>query len=158
MPKHKEISPPNSIVELVAIALGDMERLVSSGKYTVYMNDWHRPKSDVNPCAVCFAGAVMAGTLGAVDTKYHIPSDFGTEWYKALTILDLIRRGVARVGPYVPAHYVYYHLRERLGEINNDLSDYTSDFDVHFPEFSLHVRAFAAELEALGHTVEDLRE
>lgn len=93
--------PPKKLSALIRLALADMAVVQKNKKYSISMNGWHytaRAKSgEATVCRVCFAGAVMANTLGVgflTDTSPDALSDH--EWAKALYALDWVRSGSLR--------------------------------------------------------------
>ena len=71
--KRKYITARRNISGLLRVALADFESCEQDPQYTINMCDWHKPNSH---CAVCFAGAVMAQTIGLERTTsircYHV--------------------------------------------------------------------------------------
>lgn len=86
---------PDKPSELIRLALKDEDKAHHSPKYRVYMNVWHEVytyKGQLK-CHVCFAGAVMAFTLGA-DWKADLePEDFINGNLGKLNALDAFRSG-----------------------------------------------------------------
>lgn len=89
------IKLPEKASDLIELALRDLRKVEQEGdKYVVDMGGWHEPKLE-HRCSVCWAGAVMAGTLGANPAEYVMPSDYG-EWNRSrLHALDCFRKGDA---------------------------------------------------------------
>lgn len=52
---------PDKPSDLIELALADLEKCEADPRYRIDMNVWHRPNGH---CAVCFAGSVMAQSLG----------------------------------------------------------------------------------------------
>lgn len=61
---------PDKPSELIRLAVADLERAEASPDYIIDMGCWHEPIPN-GLCAVCFAGAVIAGTLGAHPRVLH---------------------------------------------------------------------------------------
>lgn len=84
--------PPDKPSELILLALKDLESVEKSKKYVVHMGHWHLP--DEGKCYVCFAGAVMAGTLKLSDKVnydlHFLPGKYNG-WKTALRALDFLR-------------------------------------------------------------------
>jgi len=93
---------PKKLSALIGVARKDLAAAGASPDYTVDMQFWHTGNIEGGPCAVCLAGAVIAGTLQA-DIRYGVdPRDYGRRDYRALQALDHVARG--RVGS------AFYHL------------------------------------------------
>lgn len=92
------------ISEVLTLGLRDLKKVEMDKRYVVDMDDWHSPMSErwkggkwvkQKTCSVCFAGSVMAKTLGAKPTMDREIEDFpGSE--NALIFLDRIRSGQFR--------------------------------------------------------------
>lgn len=90
---------PNKFSDLIEVALGDLKAVERSKQYRIGMNqDWHSPvhrdDGEEQYCIVCFAGAVMAKTLGIADEENVTPSDFtDQDTQNKLKALDDLREG-----------------------------------------------------------------
>ena len=79
-----EIKEPS---KLIRIALEDLTWVEKNEKYEINMGVWHTPFTK-SKCAVCFAGAVMARSLGADINKSLSGSEFkSTHQFDALECL-----------------------------------------------------------------------
>ena len=86
---------PDKPSELIRVALKDIRACEASDKYLIDMCSWHaraRPGFNLK-CAVCFAGAVMAQTLGADPERDYHPSDFDGDTNSKMYALDRLRVG-----------------------------------------------------------------
>lgn len=88
---------PDTLSALILVALADLEAVEKSDTYVVNMGQWHSPSLNAGPkgqlqCRVCFAGAVMAQTLGEHPGSYVSIGAFGDDIGK-LTALDTLRYG-----------------------------------------------------------------
>lgn len=84
---------PDKPSELIRLAIKDLEACEKSDAYTTDMLVWHRPSTENEKCIVCFAGAVMANTLGA-DPKTRVePPHFGEDIEAKLDALDSFKCG-----------------------------------------------------------------
>ena len=84
---------PDKMSKLLRVAISDMEQLDPIA-YRFNHEHWHRPSDDKTYCTVCFAGAVMAGTLQADRGKQYIPESYGYGSVSdALHALDSLRYG-----------------------------------------------------------------
>ena len=84
---------PATLSALIRLAVADA-RALDREKYKPISSLWHCSLGPSEPCAICDAGAVIAGTLGM--TGAVLPSDCGTHWTHALYALDWARRGDIR--------------------------------------------------------------
>lgn len=55
--------PPETLHELLALALADYDIVSQQPGYAINMNSWHTPKDKERTCHVCLAGCVIARTL-----------------------------------------------------------------------------------------------
>ncbi len=82
-------------------ALKDLIMTERSKKYKINMNKFHGPiidytgseERETGVCRVCFAGALMAGTLQTPQNLDVNPDDFGKYASEKLHALDIIRCG-----------------------------------------------------------------
>jgi len=89
---------PDTLGELVELALEDEAQAFESKDYRMEMDMWHQPgmdsKTDTHVCYVCFAGAVMAYELGIRPNEAAGPRCFiDRSVYRKLLALDEIRKG-----------------------------------------------------------------
>jgi hypothetical protein len=96
---------PNKLSELIVVALDDLEKVRADERYAVNLDYWHVSKnSNASPtpgkCVVCFAGAVMAGTLGLnpEESCGGTVERFGADSSDKLSTLDLLRMGCVNDG------------------------------------------------------------
>ena len=84
--------------ELIRVALKDLKTCEDSMLYKINMDKWHKPGWGY-ACSVCFAGAVMAQSLGAKRRKECSPSDFAhSDDADALYALNMFRVGYVTTG------------------------------------------------------------
>ena len=86
---------PELMSVLITVALADLEAAENTPTLKVDMNYWHSPQQGkaIELCYVCFAGSVMAQTLGVSDIENVNPDDF-SRWNRSrLQALDCIRYG-----------------------------------------------------------------
>lgn len=81
---------PDKLSKLILLGLDDLTKAERSKDYEVDMENWHTPNSI---CRICFAGSVMAFSLGADRETKAYPSDFGKEVKEKLFALDEARNG-----------------------------------------------------------------
>ena len=95
--KRKYIVARRNISGLLRVALADFELCEQDPQYTINMFHWHLPHS---PCAVCFAGGVMAQTIGLERTTmicgyYNLDALFTPLVSQQLRALNDLRLGAA---------------------------------------------------------------
>ena len=104
-------SLPDKPSDLLILALADLAKAESDPTYDIHMGEWHVPfrrrlkdkptdrcrKYD-HFCSVCFAGAVMAGTLGQEAGRKLIPEHFEPALHDKLQALDCFRTGDVSLG------------------------------------------------------------
>ena len=91
--KRRYICAREKVSRLIRIALADLEKCEASEEYTIYMETWHSPNSH---CAVCFAGAVMAQTIGISKSVGAIPHQLHPLVEAQLLALNYLRAGFAQ--------------------------------------------------------------
>ena len=153
----KEVKLPHKPSDLIRLALDDLARAEASRLYVVNMAVWHTPgtiwgKEGKNlvrtrKCAVCFAGAVIAGTLHGDHEKRVVPQSFGSENEGKLDALDDFREGNVQYG------FAAMDLGGG-GFDPNDGSDFDRviiDYKKDPDKFKLELRELASDLEAAGY-------
>ena len=147
---------PDKPSELIHIGLKDMASAEESPLYDVYMGVWHHPgvassfkvsglqrgltvTQRNGVCAVCYAGGVMAFTLGADINLQLSPKDFGDDELK-LVSLDSFRRGDVEGG--------FYQMG--LGGAPIDNMD-VAMYGYHPDDFKRDMRLMADNLAAVGY-------
>ena len=132
---------PDKASALIRVALRDLEAVESDDRYTVQMSLWHDERKS-GGCAVCFAGAVMAKSLGAVLGQHYDPRDFKGDEQK-LTALNELRSGRVGVGL---TDLGLDDNDEHLWAFDRSIADYK-----HSPaDFKADMRALADDLEKAG--------
>ena len=82
--------PPDDLVALIRLAVADAGKM-DRDRYEPVSWHWHHPKIMDGECMICFAGAVIAGTLGwTSDTALRSLTETG-EWKNALIALEEVR-------------------------------------------------------------------
>ena len=88
---------PKKLSDLIDVALVDLAKVErQKSKYFISMNSaFHEPDLNLpGKCTVCFAGAVMAKSLGVAANQVADPNDFlSFETTRRLQALDEIRQG-----------------------------------------------------------------
>jgi hypothetical protein len=82
---------PNTLSELLALAIEDMRVIAKDPRYELDMNLFHSPIGD--KCYVCLAGSVMARTLKLPPGENYIPDEFDKDTFNKLYALDALRIG-----------------------------------------------------------------
>ena len=88
--REPEVELPDKLSELIKLAVSDarkLDKLVYIPEYA----SWHRPHDGL--CSVCFAGVVMAGTLGCSPKKIKYQYSFSPDTELKLGVLERCRRG-----------------------------------------------------------------
>jgi len=103
--EFKPITLPDKLSDLMQLALDDLAKVEQDPQYRVNMGDWHNGTTVAygNACVVCFAGAVMAKTLGVPSERFVTPARFDEDTRRKLYALDKAREGyvgmaLARLG------------------------------------------------------------
>jgi len=98
-----KFSMATKLSDVIALALEDLKLAEGNRQYKIDMGDFHNPfefdeaydaKEDKDvKCVVCFAGSVMAFTLGAQPTDEKTPGDYDDVTRRKLEAIDEIRTG-----------------------------------------------------------------
>lgn len=82
---------PNTMSGLIRVGLADLRATERQKKtYRIDMSQWHQPNSH---CSVCFAGSVMAQSLGANPRRSYFPDEFSATVKRKLNALNDLRCG-----------------------------------------------------------------
>ncbi len=92
---------PDKMSSLIITALTDLEWVENSSRYKVDMGEWHTPPNSQLPytsphktkCTVCFAGSVIAKSLGSSARSDRLPDDFDKNTENKLLALNELREG-----------------------------------------------------------------
>lgn len=132
---------PDTLGELMDVALKDLESVEQDPRYMVHMGIWHE-KFD-GKCAVCFAGAVIARTLDAPIELCLEPHEYPPAIEYKLDALNAVRSG------FVDSALQHFH-----GKHSIDLPhvhDRTVPLYFDNPNgFKEAMRSIADELKGLG--------
>ena len=79
--------------ELLRVAVADMRKVSRRKNIMIVMSVYHESNYDNTRCAVCLAGAVMAGTLRADNAKQLTAGYYPDSIESKLYALDCIRLG-----------------------------------------------------------------
>jgi len=83
---------PDKLSDLILVALADLEKVERSTQHRVFMSSWHDPT--LMGCIVCFAGGVMAFSLGASPRDTVHPTDYDFHTQQKLYALNSLRVGM----------------------------------------------------------------
>lgn len=146
---------PNKLSACIRVALADLRKVEADERYRVDMATWHTPIGD--RCAVCLAGAVMAGTLGLRHGVSTYPGAFGNDTADRLYALDACREGdVQSAIEYVTdAHFdvdTQYAEARRVGDRARASNiDMIAEYDEDPERFHADMSSLADWLEAEGY-------
>lgn len=84
---------PKHISDGILLAIEDLKKAEKSKQYSIDMSLWHRPRPRDSTCAVCFAGSVMAFSLGVEADEETYPWDFSEPTQRKLEALNYARMG-----------------------------------------------------------------
>lgn len=153
---------PNKASALITVALDDLQKAEASPDYVIEMGVWHTPgglmRGADSRCAVCMAGAVMAGTLGASIHKDMGPAHYRCDTERTdrhhiaemLNALDDLRLGelelfinlVHQGKPCDGAHGVTYQWIKDEGEV--------PCYEDNKQRFHEYLRGYSAALRTAG--------
>lgn len=133
-----EVLLPHVPSALIRLALADLRKVEAMPEtYRVDMGTWHAPELN-GTCVVCFAGAVMANTLGAPRDRSFSQYGFGEHNFTALDALDDFRLGCVIRGARC--------LDARPVEFEREVPEYSDDR----PGFHAALHALADAFERSG--------
>ena len=89
-PKKKTVNLPDTMHELLRIAIDDMLVVKTQKKYVLNMGEWYAINND-NRCSVCMAGSVMARRCKFDRTKDCLPSSFPRDISTKLSAINQMR-------------------------------------------------------------------
>lgn len=144
MATSKKSKLPDKPSELIRVALKDLAVVEKDERYVVDMGSWHERRR--SRCAVCFAGAVMAGTLGASHSKSITPGDFDGVTAMKLAALDSIRTGWVRHGLDTMGVFIGPPQDRSIYRFDRDITPYA----ISKNSFKADMRALADDLEKAG--------
>ena len=82
---------PNTLHELLSLALTDLKKCVDDDNDRIDMSVWHELDYNDDVCDVCMAGAVMAKTLNEDNTKEIYLRDYPERIESKLRVIDDMR-------------------------------------------------------------------
>lgn len=123
---------------LIRVALKDLALCEADDNYKISMGRWHGPSVTNNVCVVCFAGSVMAQSLGADPEGISHPLDFPRATRNSMYALNMFRVG------YIKQGLEYLEYREVM--LDRDIVDYRADKEL----FVQQMNKLASDFEGLG--------
>ena len=93
-PVYDRDNAPQTMWDAIRLGVRDLEAIERTPGYKIDMVWAHVPREDA--CYVCFAGAIMAQTLGVDRAVYETFDSFSSEWQRAFDLLDGLRSGSIR--------------------------------------------------------------
>jgi len=82
---------PDSVGDLIRLAIKDLETCEANPEYEIDMKDWHHYDEGTNKCYVCLAGSVMAQSLNTWSKVTVTRRHFQAEIDDKLNMLDVCR-------------------------------------------------------------------
>lgn len=139
---------PDKPSKLIRVALSDLIAVEKMKKtYRIDMGDWHAGAfEDGDKCSVCFAGSVMARTLGVKPNEDAVPSAsfFDADTCYKLDWLDSIRSHGGELDG-----FGYKSLKKRFRSTGVDVS-----FDHDPPIYHYDPKGFKASMRDLAKAFE----
>ena len=135
--------------ELILWALADLRGCEQDPKYQIQMSEWHRPRffnydTEVENCAVCLAGAVMAKTFCMpVDQRISSPEADELFNWEVLEAIDRFRGGRVHDG------LRYLGIGPNVGGIK--AQRHITPYDVDSYQFVADMNELAYDLFAAGY-------
>ncbi len=133
---------PDLPSELIRVALADLKACEADPDYRIYMNDWHVAATKNVFCEVCFAGAVMAKSLGSDKNDFLSPCDFTNGIDNKLYALNELRRG-----------QVSQALRG-MGLSKSDTMENRFSLDREMPHYQYNEDKFHEQMHVLANDLE----
>lgn len=124
------MKPPTKLSQAMRIALADEAKVHKSKMYVVNMSEWHLYRGDPDICEVCFAGSVMAKTLGVKRNRDACSEDFGSAWSPVFDALDNVRMGFVAAALYKMGQIKFDYIPDRTRAIDKydvGVTDYEYD-------------------------------
>lgn len=160
----KKFKLPNAMSGLIRVALADLIAVEKQRKrFEVDMSIWHRgagqpfdswnPENGVNKkCVVCFAGSVMAMSLGVADNETKDYEDFDQDTENKLAAIDALRSGniqdaasILGIEPKGSSYEGPVQIEVTFGDVS------VPEYKDNKPGFKKTMKNLADELEAAGY-------
>lgn len=137
---------PKHISDGILLAIEDLKKAEKSKQYSIDMSLWHRRWHGDSTCSVCFAGSVMAFSLGAEADEETYPWDFSDPTQRKLEALNYARMGSISVAVGTWYSRVSKAKLEAADKLDFDPVDYTEDP----AKFKRQMRSVAKKLAQIG--------
>jgi len=137
----KQLAKIKKPSKLIRIALADLTKVERSKKYEVNMDIYHSGQWGETKCAVCFAGAVMAKSLGTATETTVGPTSFKSK--RQLRALDDLRLGDVTDALGSLGRIKSETAERKYRHLNRTIVDYHLDPN----KFKRQMRALARDLE-----------
>ena len=134
----KSLPNPIKPSALIRLARCDEKKAHASSDYTVDMKDWH--ETSFAGCAVCFAGAVMAFSLGGDPKRKLAPAECDADTRDCLYALNAFRQDMPNMG------LRFMGIHEITISPSRSIPPYADDRDA----FLAAMESLANELEMIG--------
>ncbi len=85
-----EPAPPDTLHELLGMALEDFKKVLKNPKYRVTMDIWYKFNAEEDICYVCLAGAFVSQRMKPKGNQINWHT-ISAEWYHALEALNSVR-------------------------------------------------------------------
>lgn len=131
MDKSKRL--PDKVSDLIRAANRDLLEVAQDPRYRLYAHDWHQVHPKADKCSICYAGAVMAGALGADPERTVMPVHFDHHTEVRLLLLDHLRSGS------------WYAALESLNEGSDDPAFWPDELFFELAELEGEIPYFSAE-------------
>lgn len=154
---------PDVPSELIRHALEDLDKARQVENVIVDMGVWHSPQmyyeehhEEVAICRMCFAGAVMRGSLGTFDESDVTPEDFPPSDTCKLNALDQIRKGnvvgfLNDVWEVPMGDVLVYSEAQEIGrKVEEATYQLAKDYGSNYFAWKQWMNAIADELERMG--------
>lgn len=136
---------PDKMSELILVALADLCKVEKlKDRFEIDMEQWHvgNDYTASNKCVVCFAGSVLAMTLGVPDDRNEDGSSFPSRINKKIDAIDRLRTGqVALAGGYLGLDHT------KLSDYDRPVASYRADA----AQFKRDMRKLAKDLAKGGY-------
>jgi len=137
---------PEKLSDLIDLALSDMKVMEKSKKHVIQMQTWHEPVHE-NLCSVCFAGGVIANTMGGNHRENLGPSTYNSYEKNRFQAIDSIRcYSVVGAFSWIGFEFITEKFENRILK-NMDEVSYTGNKR----QFKINMRTMARRLRKEGY-------
>ena len=138
---------PNTLHGLLRVAIDDARNL-DRIKYQPEYSRWHEPLG-TDRCAVCLAGAVIAGSMGLSPSVFCDPLEFERPVYRKLQALNEMRTGYFCLAWRVLHEVGFQPVPEAVIEAFDSVPTPNAADFVDWDEFDIHLESLEAIIPAL---------